>query len=149
MQPHILQLMFLDGGKRLGHAVDERLDADEASLRMSLRLGDHEFTAAEADFELDVSDPNREQGGKIAGRRPAEIDGKARQQSFDQPRVMRAQLVALAPAEKGARLVRIAVHRPWRRPEFLCLYSKNANGRHETGHRDLQRSSTSLISAAR
>ena len=55
MQPDIVQLVGFDGGQRFGHAVDERLDADEAGVRLRLRLRDHELAAAKADLELDVA----------------------------------------------------------------------------------------------
>ena len=44
----------VDRGQRLRHAVDERLDADEAGRRIALGLRDQVLAAAEADLEADV-----------------------------------------------------------------------------------------------
>jgi hypothetical protein len=79
MQPDILQLAAFDGRKRLGHAVDERLDADEAGARPRLRLRDQIFAAAKADLELNVVDRNRKKRAKLGGSRVAEVDSKPRQ----------------------------------------------------------------------
>ena len=56
MQADVFELALVDRGQRLGHAVDERLDADEAGTRMPLRFGDQVFAAAEAAFEPDLVD---------------------------------------------------------------------------------------------
>src|SRR5580704_11932550 len=79
MQPDVLQLAAFDGRERLGHAVDERLDADEAGARPRLRLGDQIFAAAEADLELNVVGGERKQHSERGGRGVAEIDGEPRQ----------------------------------------------------------------------
>ena len=62
MQPDVGELARRDRGQRLGHAVDERLDADEAGARMLLGLRDQVLAAAEADLEADVVDRLRETG---------------------------------------------------------------------------------------
>ena len=79
MQPDVLQLAAVDGRERLGHAVDERLDADEAGARPLLRLRDQIFAAAEADLELDVIDRDRKQRAERRRSGVAEIDGEPRQ----------------------------------------------------------------------
>ncbi len=48
----------LDRRQRLGHAVDEGLDADKAGLRPRLRLRHQGFAAAETDLEGDFRDRN-------------------------------------------------------------------------------------------
>ena len=42
---------MLDRGERLGHAVDEGFDADEAGPRCIMGLCDQEFAATETDLE--------------------------------------------------------------------------------------------------
>src|ERR1700730_2103156 len=79
MQPDVLQLAAFDGRKRFGHAVDERLDAEEAGTRPRLRLRNQIFAAAEADLELDVVDRTRKKRAKRGGSRVAEVDSKPRQ----------------------------------------------------------------------
>ena len=70
MQPDVVELALVDRGQRLGHAVDERLDADEAGARMPLGLGDQMFAAAEAAFEPDLVDAveQRAQIGRARAR---------------------------------------------------------------------------------
>ena len=70
----------------------------------SLRLRDHRFAAAKADFELNVGDRHRKQLAEIGGSGAGEIDRQLRQQRLNQPRLVRAQLVAFAPSEKRAGL---------------------------------------------
>ena len=69
MQTHIAQPIAFDGGERLGHAVDERLYADKSGVRSLPGSGDHGFAAAKADFEIHLSDGNREESAKRGGRR--------------------------------------------------------------------------------
>jgi hypothetical protein len=54
MQPDIRKRLQLDRRKRLGHSVDERLDADEPDARVLLGLRDHVLSAAESDLEADL-----------------------------------------------------------------------------------------------
>ena len=101
MQPDVVELALVDRDQRLGHAVDERLDADEAGARMPLRLGDQMFAAAEAAFEPDLVDAV-EQRAQIGGCGRGQIEREPRQQRVQQRGLARLQRVALAPAEKGA-----------------------------------------------
>ena len=79
MQADIAQPRRLDGGERLGHAIDEGLDADNSGARPRDRLSDHVFAAAEADLELNFINRHREQRREIRGRRMSDIDHKPRQ----------------------------------------------------------------------
>ncbi len=83
MQPDILQLAAFDGRERFGHAVDERLDADETGARPFLGLRDQIFAAAETDLELNIVDRNRKQRAELGGSRGAEIEGESRQKRLD------------------------------------------------------------------
>src|SRR5215472_3544807 len=49
MQADVAQVFAFDSGEPLGHAVDERLDADEALVGLALRLRRQVFAAAESD----------------------------------------------------------------------------------------------------
>jgi uncharacterized protein (DUF2336 family) len=60
MQSDIAQPRRLDGAERLGHAIDEGLDADNSGARPRDRLSDHVFAAAEADLELNFINRHRE-----------------------------------------------------------------------------------------
>ena len=104
MQPDIGETARRDGGQRLGHAVDERLDADEAGARMLLGFRDQMLAAAESDLEAHRLDGVREQHRRIGRRGICEVERKARQQRVEQGRLLRPKLVAFAPAEEGARL---------------------------------------------
>src|SRR5262245_47304998 len=108
MQPDVFDLLRVDRRQRLGHAVDERLAADEPGARMVERLRDQVLTAAEADLEADVVDRTWKERGEIV-RRPREIDREPRQQRLEQPGLMRAQGMALAAAEECAVTVRLVV----------------------------------------
>ena len=50
-----------------------------------------------------LADRHRKQRAQLGGRGPGEIDRQTRQQRLQKPRLARPQLVALAPAEEGAR----------------------------------------------
>ena len=56
MQADIFDLLRVDRRQRLGHAVDERLAADEADARIAKRLRDQVLGPTEADLEADVVD---------------------------------------------------------------------------------------------
>src|SRR6202140_936870 len=60
------------------------------------------LAAAEADLEPESLDRCFEEGVRIEGGRPAEIEGEIRQQALDQTRLTRAQRMTFAAAEKGA-----------------------------------------------
>ena len=102
MQPYVVQLVAFDCRQRFGHAVDERLDANETGLRTLSRLGDQIFTAAKADFKLDIADRRSKQRGECVWRPLTEVKREARQQRIEEPRLLRPQLMPLAPAEEGA-----------------------------------------------
>ncbi len=55
-QTDVLEPVLLDRGKRLGHAIDERLAADEAGARICQCLRDQMLAAAKADFQPHVID---------------------------------------------------------------------------------------------
>ena len=110
--------MRLDLRQDLCHAVDVGLAADEAGVRKGQRLGDQMLAAAEADFEPNILERRFKNIRKIFRRRRADVERKTRQQIVDQVGLMRAQLVALAPAKERALAVRVlavgiggAVHR--------------------------------------
>ena len=92
MQPDIGEPLRLDRGQRLRHAVDERLDADEAGARLLLGFGDQMLAAAEADFQAHLIDRDGEQLGEIGRRRRRKIDGQPRQQGIERsPRCGRSR----------------------------------------------------------
>ena len=101
MQPDVGELALVDRGQRLGHAVDERLDADEAGARIALGFRDQVLAAAEAAFQPHVVDAV-EQRAQIGGRGRRQIERKLRQQRVEQRGLARPQRMALAPAEEGA-----------------------------------------------
>ena len=108
MQPDIFDLLRVDRRERLGHAVDERLAADEADARIAKRLRDQVLGSAEADLEADVIDRSWKQRGEIACGR-GQIHREPRQQRFEQSGLVRAQGVSLAPAEECAVMVGLVV----------------------------------------
>ena len=69
------ELGRLDLAEQARHAIDERLAADEANVRMMLRLPKEMLARAEADLEPNVGNGLREQSGERGGRRLGE--GKA------------------------------------------------------------------------
>ena len=91
--------MRLDLRQDLRHAVDVGLATDEADLGKGAGFRDQVFAAAESDFEPDFLGLRIEQVSEI-GRAEAGVEGKPRQQMFDQIGLMRAKLVALAPPEQ-------------------------------------------------
>src|SRR5262249_10606399 len=101
VQTDIAEALGRDRGQRFRHAVDERLDADEAGLRVTLGLSDQMFTATKANLETQLAHCRFEQTG---GRAGAEIKRQARQQRIEQRRLLRLQPVACAPPEEGALL---------------------------------------------
>jgi len=64
-QADVADIVRLDPGQDLGHAVDIRLAADEADLRKSARFRDQVFAAAKTDFEPDGIGRRIEQAGEI------------------------------------------------------------------------------------
>ena len=110
MQPDVVERARLDSGERLGHAVDERLDADEADLRLPRGFGQQVFAGAETDLQADAIDRDREQRGQLA-RRLAQVERQPRQQGRQQSGLARAELVALPAAEKGTARAAVLIHR--------------------------------------
>ena len=102
VQTDVAQAAAFDRGERFGHAVDEGFDADNAGAGMLARLRDHRFTAAETDFERNIADRYRKQHAQIERRRSGKIERQQRQQSLDQLRLVRAELVTFAPAKERA-----------------------------------------------
>ena len=113
MQADVGEPALLDRCQRLGHAVDERLAADEACARMAPGLGDQVLAAAEADFQADIVRHHRTARASRPGRASDRSSASLRQQGVEQRGLARPQLMALAPAEEGAglRLRRRFVHR--------------------------------------
>lgn len=111
VQPNILQTGAFNGRQRFGHAVDERFDADETVRGPRCGLRDQIFAAAKADLKLDVRNRRRKQFTQIGWSGPREVEREPRQQFGKQFRLPVAKLVALAPAEEGARLMNFSIHR--------------------------------------
>ena len=101
MQPDVVELACRDGGQRLRHAVDERLDSDEAGARMLGGFLDQMLAAAEADFKPHVLDRNGKQRAKVV-RPGVEVEREARQQRLEQRRLRGPECVPLAPPEERA-----------------------------------------------
>ena len=70
-QSDVADAVRLDLRQDLRHAVDVGLAADEACLRIRLRLGDQMFAAAKSDFEPDIVDIRLEQLSERARARLA------------------------------------------------------------------------------
>jgi hypothetical protein len=68
-----------DRGEHFRHAVDERLAADGADLRVVARGSDQMLAAAKADLKPNVGNWRRKEGSRFGNRR-REIDGQPRQQ---------------------------------------------------------------------
>ena len=51
IEPNILKAFGLDARERLGHAVDERFDANKADVPVRFGLRKHRLAAAKTDFE--------------------------------------------------------------------------------------------------
>ena len=108
MQADIGEPCALDRGERLGHAVDERLDADEAGARIALGLRDQMLAAAEADFEADVIDRRRKQRRADRPAPACEIERKPRQQRLEQRGLARPQRMPLRRPKKAPRALVVA-----------------------------------------
>src|SRR6187455_191126 len=93
MQADVFELALVDRRQRLGHAVDERLDADEAA------------------FEANVIDilEQRTQLGRCRG---GQVDGESRQERVEQRGLARPQRVAFAPAEERTGSFVLFAHAP-------------------------------------
>ena|SRR5436190_23382208 len=104
VEPDVAERLIGNRGEDFGHAVDERLYSDETGLRTRFCLIDEMFAAAEPDFEEDLHDWVGIVGIKnsqVVHLAP-EIERKAGQQRLEQRRLLRFELVPLAPAEKCA-----------------------------------------------
>lgn len=101
MQADVVQLFSFDGCERFRHAVDERLDSNEAAMGILLRFPDQMLGAAKTDFKPHLIDLTRKKDCKICRRWLRQVDCEARQQSCEQIRLVRPQPFALAAAEKG------------------------------------------------
>ena len=105
MQPDIADLTRVDRRQRLGHAVDERLAADEADARIAKRLRDQVLTAAEADLERGCHRSGCGNSAARSVRGRGQVYGEAWQQRVEQFSLVRAQGVPLAAAEECAVMV--------------------------------------------
>ena len=101
MQPDIFELARRDRGQRLRHAVDERLDPDEAGARMLGGFLDEMLAAAEADFKPHMLNRDGKQRTKVV-RPSVEVEREARQQRLEQRRLRGPECVPLAPSEERA-----------------------------------------------
>jgi hypothetical protein len=104
MQADVGERAIVNGGQRLGHAVDERLDTDEAGARMAFGFRHQMFAAAEAAFQPDVIDSVEQRAQIGRRRRLVELERKPRKQCFEQRRLARLERVPLAASKKGARI---------------------------------------------
>jgi hypothetical protein len=68
-----------DRGEHFRHAIDERLAADEADLRVVARRSDQMLAAAKADLEPNIGNWRGKQGSRF-GSGSREIDRQPRQQ---------------------------------------------------------------------
>ena len=91
----------VDRRDRLRHAVQKRLDADEAGRRRGDRLGDQMLAAAEADLQANAPTRQRERGRR-AGRAaaPSRSTASAGSRSAIETGAARRQRLALAAAEE-------------------------------------------------
>ena len=110
VQPDVLKAFGLDASERLGHAIDERFDANKADVAMRFGLGKHRFAAAKTDFETDRRDRLDKQQGELGRRWPTKVEGQARQQRFEQLSLPRPQLMPLAAPEECADIVECGIH---------------------------------------
>lgn len=110
MQTNILKAFGLDAGERLGHAIDERFDANKTDMPICFGFGEHRLTAAKADFETNRRDRFDKQRAELSWRRPTEIEGKTRQQRFEQPSLPRPQLMAFTASEERTDIVEWGIH---------------------------------------
>ncbi len=111
MQADVGQLRIVDRHERLGHAVDERLGADEADAGTGLGPPDQMLGAAEADFELNVIDRVEEQRGEVSCG-GCHIQRKTRQQRLEQLSLARTQRMPLAPpVERAVPMGLLVAHR--------------------------------------
>src|SRR5690606_5360661 len=92
-----------DQRERLADPLDEGLDADEADVRVGLRLADQMLAAAEADLEAGFALVRKERGGidRALGRQ-----GDPRQQLLEQRLPARRQRPPGAAAVEPTRAVR-------------------------------------------
>src|SRR5260221_751365 len=99
-QAYVADVMGLDLGQDLSHAVDIGFAANKTRVRKCARFRDQMFAAAESDFEPDAIDRSVEYFSEIGRARCRDVEGKARQQMFDQISLVLAQFVALAAPEE-------------------------------------------------
>src|SRR5258708_37924985 len=96
----VADVMGLDLSQDLGHAVDIGFAANKTRVRKCARFRDQMFAAAESDFEPYAIDRSIEHFSEIGRARCRNVEGKPRQQMFDQIGLVRAQFVALAAPEE-------------------------------------------------
>ncbi|MEA2860812.1 MAG: hypothetical protein QOC72_2851 [Methylobacteriaceae bacterium] len=101
VKAEVCEALRFDRGERLRHPVDEGLAADEADVRALRRGLDQMLAAAEADLEPNVGDWIGKERPPIADGR-SQMDREARQQLFDEPRLMWPERLAFAAAVKAA-----------------------------------------------
>ncbi len=101
VQPDVGELALVDRNEPFRHAVDERLDPDEAGPRVSVRFRRQMLAATEAAFEANVVGVLEERA-QIRWRRAREIERERRQQRVEQRRLPGLERMSLAPAEERA-----------------------------------------------
>ena len=132
----------LDRRQRLGHAVDERLDADEAGARMRSACAIRCSPPPKPISSRTRVDRLRKQRAQVGRRGPIEIERKPRQQRLEQRRLARPQRMPLAPAEERAALRDVSPNhdcRSWCRArasgpsEIPCLAAPRATAPRDYG----------------
>ena len=110
MQPNVLKAFGLDASERLGHAIDERFDANKADMPMRFGFGEYRLAGAKPDFETNRRDWFDKQRAELGRRRSTEIEGKVRQQRFEQPGLPPPQLVPFTAPEERTDIVECGIH---------------------------------------
>ena len=105
MQTDVLQRPSVDRGERLGHAVDEGLDADERRCRGRAFACAIIFSPPPKPISSATSLTGTGNSALARPERDAKIERKPRQQRVEKLGLLRTQLVTLAPAEEGARVM--------------------------------------------
>jgi hypothetical protein len=106
MKAHVANIMRGNCAYHLGHAGDERLDADEAGRWIGPRFVDEVFTAAKADFEADAQWRHRKKRANVFRRRSSDVDREAGKDARHLLATLSRQGLALTAAVKRATATR-------------------------------------------
>jgi hypothetical protein len=127
MQANVGQRVAFDRAEQLGHAIDERLTADEAARGMLFGARAQMLASTKSDLQLDRLDWRRKQALKFGRGRSAQVEPQPWQQAFEQACLLGPQQAAAATAEEAARATRPPIP-----PRLIAAHQRDRRGERET-----------------